>query len=173
MSILIVYKSNSGFTKKYVDWIQEELPCTSLPLDKVTQEELNKHETIVFGGGMHANRINGIKFLTTHKDLLTSKKLIVFATGATPLEATDEVERFRVNNVPSNREVPFFYFRSGMNYKNMKRTDKAMMTLYKTFLKVKSSKTANEKGTEETINQSCDYTDKKYILPLIEHLKNM
>lgn len=168
--VLIIYKSNTGFTKKYVDWIQEDLVCDSLSSDEVTLNDIKNHDIIAFGGGMHANKINGIKFLTTYEDILKNKILIIFATGATPLEAKLEIEGFKKNNMPQNRNVPFFYFRSGMNYGEMKTSDKIIMNLYKAVLKIKPKKSINEMGTKETIINSCDYTDKKYIKPFIEYI---
>ena len=39
-SILIVYKSRTGFTEKYVEWIAETIACQIVPFDKINHVEM-------------------------------------------------------------------------------------------------------------------------------------
>ncbi len=171
--VLLVYKSNTGFTKKYANWIKEELSCTSVELKDVQFDDLSKYDIIIFGGGMHANKINGIKFIKSNLELFKNKHIIVFATGATPASAVEVVRKFEDSNIPEGSNIPFFYFQSGMNYKDMRVNDKMMMNCLKLVLKAKKDKDSVEQGTMDAISNSYDNSDRIFIKPLIDHVRGL
>lgn len=173
MKTILLYKSNTGFTKKYAEWIQAELNCTTIPLNEANILEITKYDIIIFGGGMHANRINGIKFINDNLERLKNKHLIIFATGATPASAIVEVERFKKANIPSGSDIPFFYFESGMNYQDMRMGDKLMMNCLKLALKTKKNKNSVEQGTMDAISNSYDNSKPIYIEPLIDYVRGL
>ena len=125
--VLLIYKSNTGFTKKYAQWIQEELNCSAIELKDANISEVTKYDIVIFGGGIHANKINGIKFIKNNLELFKNKHLIIFATGATPASAVEEVKEFERVNIPNESNISFFYFQSGMNYIDMRINDKLIM----------------------------------------------
>jgi hypothetical protein len=45
---------------------------------------LSHYDNIFFGGGLYAVGINGVKLITKNLDKLKGKKIVVFATGASP-----------------------------------------------------------------------------------------
>ena len=172
-NVLLLYKSNTGFTKKYAKWIQEKLDCSTMPIEKTDVNKMKKYDVIIFGGGMHANKINGIKYIHQNLHQLEDKKLIIFATGATPSSAVDQVSKFKESNIPSESSIEFFYFQSGMNYKEMRINDRLMMNCLKLALKVKKDKNAVEQGAKEAIISSYDNSDRTQIEPLISYVKEL
>ncbi|QUH26604.1 flavodoxin domain-containing protein [Serpentinicella alkaliphila] len=170
---ILVYKSKTGFTKKYAKWIEEELNCNAMELEDAHISEVLKYDIIIFGGGMHANRINGIKFIRDNIELFKNKHIIIFATGATPASAIEEVKKFEQVNIPSGLNIPFFYFQSGMNYKDMRFNDRIMMSSFKFLLSLKRSKNLVEQGTMESISTSYDNSKQKYIEPLIQYVRSL
>jgi flavodoxin len=56
---LVVYSSISGFTKKYAEWIAEELGTKALSLSKFDVNSAQSYEIIIYGGNLHAVGING------------------------------------------------------------------------------------------------------------------
>lgn len=100
---------------------------------------------------------------------MKSKKIIVFATGATPA-IPEEIERFRKTNIPCGEDIEFFYFQSGMNYAGMRGTDKMLMGMLKTFLKMKKNKSDVEKGTADAIQNSYDYSNRNQTAPLVHYV---
>jgi hypothetical protein len=169
-TVLLVYKSNTGFTKKYAQWIQEELNCTTIELKEAHISEIAKYDIVIFGGGMHANKINGINFIKNNLELFKNKHLIIFATGATPASAVEEVKGFEHANIPSGSNIPFFYFQSGMNYRDMRINDKVMMNCLKFALRLKKDKSSVEQGTMEAISNSYDNSKQVFIKPLIDYV---
>ncbi len=146
--VVVIYKSNTGFTQKYSEWISEALGCTAISLSEANSLKLNQYDIIIFGGGMHAGKINGIKFIKDNLSAFKDKQVVIFATGGTA-PIPEEIEKFRKNNIPKNENLPFFYFQSGMNYEKMKGADKMLMSILKFMLKMSKNKSDVERGTEE------------------------
>ena len=172
-TVVLVYKSNTGFTKKYAQWIHEELNCTTIELKDADISEVTQYDIIIFGGGMHANKINGIEFIKNNLEIFKNNHLIVFATGATPACAVEQVKQFEQANIPSRYNIPFFYFQSGMNYKNMRIRDKMIMSSLKFALRVKKDKNSVEQGTMKAIDNSYDNTNQIFIKPLINYVQGL
>ena len=59
--IIVVYKSSTGFTKKYAEWIAEEVKGTLADHRTVTAQMLSEYEVVVFGSRAHAGMIDGYK----------------------------------------------------------------------------------------------------------------
>lgn len=60
-SALIIYKSKTGFTKKYADWIHEDVTCSITTLNRVKKEDIDNNDIILYGAGVHAGLISGLK----------------------------------------------------------------------------------------------------------------
>lgn len=116
--------------------------------------------------------INGIRFLNDNMASLKIKEIVVFATGATP-PIKEEIKRFRQANLPCDQNIKLFYFQSGMNYADMRCSDKLLMGLLKAFLKLKKSKTNTEQGAADAIQNSYDYSNRSQIEPLIQYVNSM
>lgn len=82
--ILIIYYTKTGFTEKYAQWVREETNCELLPYSRRDTADFTAYDTIVYGGGVHAGAINGIKWFRKKMTELSGKRLAVFATGAMP-----------------------------------------------------------------------------------------
>jgi menaquinone-dependent protoporphyrinogen IX oxidase len=50
-SALIIYKSKTGFTKKYVDWILEDVKCSVTTLDKAKKSDIDKYDIFCYRSG--------------------------------------------------------------------------------------------------------------------------
>lgn len=170
--ILVVYRSKSGFTKNYAQWIAEELKCDLLEGNKATVSDLLSYETIIYGAGMYAVGINGIKLITDNFDKLKNKKLIVFSVGASPVreETTQEI---RKKNIPAEQleEIQFFILRGGFDYSRLTRFNKFLMTLMKMKLKRIKNPDADQKGMLASYTHPLDFTNKKYIESIIKSVK--
>lgn len=166
MGTVVLYASKTGFTKKYAEWIAKGLKCQAIPLDKVDQAAIDQAEVIVFGGGIYAGRINGLKKMQKYLAKWSNKKFIVFATGAGP-EGTEEVERVKSSNLSQNQDIPFFYFRSGLNYEKMGLKDKLMMKCFVTILKKQKNKSEADQKALEAMEKSYDVCDQAKIKDLI------
>ena len=169
---LFIYKSSTGFTKKYIDWILEEVPGIAVQLGYVTREDINNHDLIVYGGGIRAGQISGLKKVLGKIDPRV-KPLIVFATGAAP--RTENIVRQITEKNFTNRNKPadFFYLESGLNYERMGVFSKMMMNAYRKILAKKKNKSDVENGVNQALLRSYDHCKKENIEPLVLKLKTL
>lgn len=84
MKSVVIYRSKSGFVKKYAEWIAEELGADIFEASKFTVDMFATYDTVIYGGGLYVVGINGVKLITDNLKKLEGKKVIVFATGASP-----------------------------------------------------------------------------------------
>ncbi|TCT12215.1 flavodoxin-like protein [Natranaerovirga pectinivora] len=173
-SILLIYKSKTGFTKKYVDWITESITCETISLEQIESVDINNYDIIIYGAGMHASRIQGIKKFKDKVMDLENKKIVVFITGASPCEE-EIVSEVKKNNFSADElgKIKIFYFQSGLNYEKMGFGDKSIMKIYSTVLKFKNNKSDIEEGASKAILESYDYSSKEYIKPMVEYLNEL
>lgn len=94
---IVVYKSSTGFTKKYAEWIAEELKCPLADYRTVTAEMLSGYEVVVFGSRAHAGMIDGYKKARELFQKSGAGKIVLFVTGATPNAAEDMIRNFDKN----------------------------------------------------------------------------
>ena len=93
MRAIVVYKSKYGSTKAYAEWIAEELGCDVVDAKNVKVDDLIHYDTIVYGGGLYAEVINGVILITKNFDKLSGKKIAVYTTGITPLDCRDYYDK--------------------------------------------------------------------------------
>lgn len=60
MKTVVVYKSKSGFTKKYAEWLAEKLPADIFEASQITAEAMTAYDTVIYGAGLYAGGINEI-----------------------------------------------------------------------------------------------------------------
>ncbi len=175
MKTVVIYKSKTGFTKKYAKWIAEELSADIFNASNVDINILNKYDTIIYGGSLYAVGIIGIGLIKKNINKIKDKRLIVFATGASPLR--DNVINEVINKnftVDEQKYIKFFYLRGGFNYNKLSSFDKFLMTLLKWKIKNKKKEdlSADEKGMLAIYNKPVDFTDKKNIGEIITYVNS-
>jgi menaquinone-dependent protoporphyrinogen IX oxidase len=177
MKTIVIYKSKTGFVKKYAEWIAEELLADIFEVSKVNINMLTEYDTIIFGGSLYAVGINGVKFITKNINRLKGKKVIVFASGASP--AREEAIKEVVNNnftSDQQKQIKFFYLRGGFNYNKLSPFDKALMILLKWKIKLKKKRkkelTSDERGMLAALYKPVDFTGKKNIEHIVLYAKS-
>ncbi|WP_333860786.1 flavodoxin domain-containing protein [Clostridium sp.] len=175
MKTIVIYKSKTGFTKKYAEWIAEELSADIFDASKVNINMLNKYDTVVYGGSLYAVGIIGVKLIKKNINKLKDKRLVVFATGASPSRDNDINQIINKNfTVDEQKYIKFFYLRGGFNYKKLNPFDKFLMTLLKWKIKSKKQKelSADEIGMLAIYDKPIDFTDKKNIYKIITYINS-
>lgn len=172
--ILVIYKSKYGSTKRYAEWIANDANADLFEISMVRDNDLQKYDTIVFGGFLHAVGISGIKIITDNFKKMMNKKIIVFAVGCSQgkEEATNHVISNNFTDDMKER-INFFYLRGAFNYKKLGFADKMMMSALRLKLKRRKKEELDEdsRGLLECYDNPVDWTDKKAIIPIIECIK--
>lgn len=174
MKTVIVYKSKTGFTKKYAQMIAKEIACDLLELKKATPKKLEGYDTVVFGSRFFAGTVDGLKKARELFAASGAEKLIVFATGATPNVAEEIINDVWKNNfTPEELEaIPHFYMQSGICYEKMPFGEKMMMKMAAKMMKNQKEKDEMGQGFEEALKGSFDISSEEYVKPLVEYLKS-
>jgi len=168
----VLYKSKTGFTRTYAQWIAEELSADLYEAPKVDVRQLDTYDTVVYGAGLYAGGINGIGLIKNNLDALTGKKIIVFATGATPVREKTTNELRDTNFSPEQlKQIRFFYLRGGFDYHKLKPVDKLLMILLKLKLKGKKHREADERGMLAAYSRPVDFTRRENIRELVAYAK--
>jgi len=114
---VVIYQSKYGSTKKYAQWLAEELSSDLIEAKKASIEQIKKYDVIILGGGIYATGIAGISFLKKHYEKLKNKKVIVFAVGASPYDEK-AIRALREHNLKMELSgIPLFYWLCKLNMK--------------------------------------------------------
>ena len=171
MKAIVLYRSISGFTKKYAEWIAEELGAELFDCRYVKPEMLAAYDIVIFGGSLHAVGINGIDVIKRNLGMLAGKKIIIFATGASPSREDIPEEVIAANFSAEERKLlRFFYLRGGFDFDKLNFPNKVLMTLLKWKLKLTKSDalSSDEKGMLAAYDRPMDFTKRASIGALLD-----
>lgn len=172
MKTVVIYNSQTGFTKRYAQWIAEATGADCLELSVAKKESMAAYEAIIFGGWACAGGISKLSWFKRNIDKWADKKLIVFCVGGSPIDNPEVEPALKKNFTESElKKVSVFYCPGGFNYEKMSVPSKFMMKMFIKTLKSKKDKTESDKEMIKIISSSYDISDKKYIEPILECLK--
>ena len=174
MKAAVIYKSKSGYTKNYAEWISEALGAELFQGGVVRIEKLKEYDTLIFGGGLYASGINGIKTMKKSINLYPTKNIIIYTTGASP-GREDEIDSvFKKNFTQQEQEaIRFFYLRGGFDYSKCTAIDKVLMKMLEVILKNKKNLAPDERGMLNAYKTPMDFTKKENTEELVEYVKSL
>lgn len=172
MKTIVVYKSKYGYTKRYAEWIAEELGCDIK--ENAALGDILGYDMIICGGGCYAGTINGSKLITKNLAQLSEKKLILFAVGSSSGADKDIVPFWEKNLTTEQRQaVAHFYLRGGFDYGRLGSADKLLMNMLKSHLKKIKDPDEETPGLLAAYDTPVDFTDKGRLTELLEYVKNV
>lgn len=172
MKTIVIYNSQTGFTKRYAKWIAEATGADCLELSAAKKKSMTNYDAIIFGSWACAGGINKLSWFKGNMDKWTDKKLIVFCVGASPIENPEIESMFKRNFSESEfKKVSAFYCPGGFNYDKMAAPSRIAMKMFIKMLKAKKNKTEEDQEMIKMISTSYDISDQKYIEPILECLK--
>ena len=167
---VILYRSKYGATKKYADWLCEATGFDIAETSKADIRKVEQYETVILCGGIYASGIAGLSFLRKNCDRLKEKKIAVFCVGASPYDET-AFEAVKAHNLKDDlKGIPVFYGRGAWDQENMSFADRTLCKMLQKAVAKKEPKDYEpwEKALMCAVGQVCDWTDKKYLEPLIQ-----
>ena len=173
MNTIVVYKTKYGSTKTYAEWIGEELNCKVADAKKIKIDELEKYDTIIYGGGLYAEIINGVILITKNMDRLKSKKIAVYTTGITPLDCRDYYDKIVIeknfkNGLPADLKI--FNFTGKMIIDELSTVHRAALKTLKKIMSSKKDPTEMEKLLIELCDADGDFSDRSQITELVKYV---
>ncbi|MCI9237106.1 MAG: flavodoxin [Dorea sp.] len=172
MKTIVIYNSQTGFTKRYAEWIAEAAGADCLELSAAKKKDLAAYDAIIFGGWACAGNISKLSWFKGNIDRWAGKKLIAFCVGASPIDNPEiDIALKRNLNESEYKKVKIFYCPGGLNYEKMSTPSKLMMKMFVKKLKAQKDKTEAEQIMVKMISSSYDISDRKYIEPILQYLK--
>ncbi len=175
MKSIVLYRSISGYTKKYAQWIAEELGADLFGCRKVEPHALSGYDLIIFGGSLHMGRINGIGIIKRNFAALAGKRIIIFATGGSLVRESLAGEILAANfSGEHQKHLRLFYFRGGFDFSKLGTIDKILMICRKWKIRMKRSEdlTPDEKEFFAAYANPADGTNKESIRTLVDYARS-
>lgn len=172
---IILYQSKYGATKKYADWLTEITGYDCIETKNAKATHLQNYDVIVLGGGVYASGIAGLHFLKKNIGSVSSKKIAVFAVGASPYDEKAILQIKEMHFKDGLINIPLFYCRGAWDEEKMTFGDR---TLCRMLQKAVAKQNPDEyepwqKALMCAVGQKCDWTDKKYLEPLLEFIERV
>lgn len=172
---LVVYESKYGTTKKYAEWIAEDLGADIFERKAIPAEALTEYDVIVYGGGLYAGGVSGLPFIIKNFDKIKDKRILLFTCGladpAVPENTTSIKESLdKVMTQDMKQKVEVFHLRGGMDYSKLSFVHKKLMSMVQKTVAKKDPAYRNpeEVAMLETYGKVVDFTDRTTIKPLVD-----
>ena len=174
MSTIVVYKTKYGSTRTYAHWIAEELGCEAVDAKNVKIGDILQYDTIIYGGGLYAEVINGVTLITKNMDKLKDKKIVVYTTGITPMEYREYYDKLVIeknfkSGVADN--IKIFNFVGKMILDELSIVHRTAIKSLKKLMQGKENPTEMEKLLVELCDADGDFTDRNAIGELVSYCK--
>ena len=173
MKTLVVYTSQTGFTKRYAQWLSDEMKADMYDLKEVQKKDdsfFSEYEAIVYAGWAMAGKVVKAGWFLNKAEGWKGKKLAVICVGGCPGDAPEcEAMMKTVLSEEQSSYIKAFYCQGGFNYEKMNAASKLAMKMFVGSLKKKTDE--KSKTMAEMIAKGYDISDVKYILPVADYLR--
>jgi menaquinone-dependent protoporphyrinogen IX oxidase len=112
---IIIYTSKTGYTKQYAQMLSQSLQCPLISRKELASVKLGDYDRIIYGGGIRATKICGLRSMLSRFRTLSDKEIIIFAVGATSKSPEYRDDLKHKNLTEQNLDYPFFYFQGGFD----------------------------------------------------------
>lgn len=168
MKLAILYHSQTGFTRQYVDWIAEKTHADCYSLTEAIKADLSACDVLLLGSWMHAGSIYKLNKLAAIAQKYPQKPVLLFCTGASPIASPDSQKALEAGSQLLKIDPALtFYCPGGLNYDQMSPGNRLLMKAFASMVKAKKNKTEDEKLMSEMIVSSYDISDSKAIEPIL------
>ncbi len=168
--LLVVFHSNHGYVKRYVDIIGNAFGCDAVPANKLQARMLADYDKILYIGSMRGGEINGFKKFSDYLEGVY-KKLVVCGVGLMPYR-NYLPHRIKENSVSVMYEkfIPVFYAQGGFDVDELSRTEKFAINWRVRQIKVASVLSDDDTFLMNAISTPVDEVKKENIQPLLDYL---
>ena len=78
MKTVVIYKSRYGYTEKYAKWLSEKLNADLFEAAEIRSLDFSEYDTVIYGWGLYAGGINGLKNLKEIFGEISEKNIVLF-----------------------------------------------------------------------------------------------
>ncbi len=175
MKTLIIYTSQTGFTKRYAQWIADRTKAELLELKEAQKKGadfFDCYDAIVYGGWAMAGTVTKSKWFLEKASGWKDKRLAVFCVGGSPNDAPDvEAMLNKLLTDDQRQYIAAFYCQGGFCYEKMNTASRLAIKMFVGTLKKKKDASEDEKKMVKMISSSYDISDIRYTDPIVEYLQ--
>ncbi len=175
----VVYKSDYGAARSYAICIAKALDADLYNLRRIHEFDFSRYDALVFGGGLYAGQVNGLRFLSSHTQELEGKRLAVFTTGLSDPSIGENVQRTEKAVAKAlvgsdAGSAPVFCFRGALDYSELSFKHRlAMAGLHSIIAHKKPDRLSpDERVILDTYGKSVDFVNLAAADPLIEYMRS-
>ncbi|MBO4903478.1 MAG: flavodoxin [Lachnospiraceae bacterium] len=172
MKTIVIYTSQTGFTRKYAQWIAGKLDADIFELKDVRKREqafFDNYDAIIYAGWFMAGNVVKVKWFLDRAVQWKEKRLAVVCVGGSPNDNPDvEVALKNILNDEQRKYIKAFYCQGGFDYDKMGRASRFAMKMFTGALKKKQDEKSRQMA--ELISKSYDISDIKYIEPVVSYM---
>ncbi|MDR2972001.1 MAG: flavodoxin domain-containing protein [Bacteroidales bacterium] len=176
--VLVMYYSKNGTTRRYAEWIAEELNGDLFDIKNIKSDMLSGYDVIILGSPILAGTIKGLSIFTKNQNLVRDKKIVYCACGIEDMSNETVTNRIRgyVEKTVSDeifQKMKIFFLRGGFDHYKLNFMFKLMFWIAKKKVDKKPAEklTVDDKLVLETYGKNLDFTNKENIKPIVEYCK--
>ena len=177
---LVVYGSVYGTTRQYAEAIAQRFGFPCLPAGRAGRESLAACELLIFGGGLYAGGIAGLKKVLGALKGWEGKALILFTVGIADPAVPENAAHLRRS---IERQVPpvvleraqVFHLRGGIDYGALKPVHRAMMAMLCRQLRRKdpSERSSEDQAVLDTYGKRISFFCLEELAPLLAAVETL
>ena len=173
-NILVLYQSKTGFTRRYAEWIGEELNCNVQEMKRVKTEQMKMYDTIIFGGYVHAGTIVGANFIMKYWKEIKEKNIFLFTVGLREgnVHKVEQLWKRQFTTEQLDR-MKMFYLRGGFDLKKLGIWDTLLIKLFKFILSSQKEPVPETSGIMEMFDCPVDFAKKENLETLMKAVKKV
>jgi len=177
---LVMYYSEKGTTKRYAEWIAEELNGNLYNIRNIKSNMLSDYDVIILGSPMLAGApkglIKGLSIFTKNYSLIKDKKIIFYSCGLFDVsneEIRNEIRGYIEKAVPDEvfHKIKIFFLRGGFDYYKLNPVSRLVFSISNKKMDKKPAEklTSDEKFVLACYGKVLDFTDKENVKPIVEY----
>ena len=130
MKAVVIYSSKRGATKRYAEWIAEELECDCIPLAACDLHSLEQFDVIVYGGWLRGSGIVGFDKMKSAAAGMVDR-LVVFCDGIAKNTPDNFMQIMDINLDEDMKDVPLIFLKGAYDPAKVTGMDRIMMMFAK------------------------------------------
>ena len=178
--ILVLYESRYGSTQQYAEAIGRAMGCPVYSRRALPQGLLEECSVLVYGGGLYAGGVAGIRSLKQAMERFPRKKFVLFTCGIADPSQPETLENIRrgVERALGSEalgRLRLFCLRGRLDYSQLTPLHRMMMAALCRVVKSRDPDTLTSEDRQllATYGSRIDFVDPGSLTPLLSYLEQL
>ena len=160
--IAVIYSSKFGHTKKYADWLKEDLGADVLSVDGFSPTKLLSYKLVIFACGVYGDKLSIIDFIKKNMSSVPLQKSMIMAVSWYTNDSEEAKQKLIEENYPEQLKnvVPMYVVNSGIDLKKVPPMDKAKLLTARLMIEKKEGRSSDDINALAIIKGYSDQTSK-------------